>query len=235
MRLYYKYWTTTYNQEGADVLAPNLPVVVQGEVLDSQSALDAEARVKEALRDGKQALWKLSKALYDFDTSKGWAALGYENLSQWLNDPEIDMTRGTYYRWVNTWRKWVVEKGVKPAQLEQVSASKAALVADDVVAGSVRPSTAIKDVQTLSANQLREKYEKPRRGRPPASESENGATRARRASRSNESEALRAAAQLPWDFIEGAMGEGNLDLRKARLREALGALVEWRATYLLAE
>jgi hypothetical protein len=197
-------------------------------VLDSRGALDAEARVKEALRDGKAALWKLSEALYDFDSSKGWAALGYENLTQWLNDPEIDMTRGTYYRWVNTWRKWVVERGVAPEQLEQISASKAALVADDIVAGHVRPATAIKDVQNLSAAQLREKYEKPRRGRPPAQQTLDADHKA------SPTTALKAAMELPWDFIEGALKTGGrLDLKEARLREALKALVDWKGHFLL--
>lgn len=209
-------------------MAPNVPAIVQGEVLDSRSALDAEARVKEALRDGKAALWRLSEALYDFDSNKGWAALGYENLSRWLADPEIDMTRGTYYRWVNTWRKWVIERGVDPKQLERVSASKAALVADDIVEGHVRPATAIKDVQNLSASELRIKYEKPRRGRPPKADQLDTDTAAGPSS----DEAIRAAQELPWDFIEGIAGDENIDLRKARFKEALRELLAWRANYL---
>ena len=208
-------------------MSPNIPAVVQGEVLDSQGALEAEVRVKEALRDGKAALWKLSEALYDFDSKQGWAALGYENLSRWLADPEIDMTRGTYYRWVNTWRKLVIEKGVKPAQLEQVSASKAALIADDVVSGNVRATTALKDVQNLSASELRVKYEKPRRGRPPKEEESDQPTR-----RMPASEAIVAARALRWDFIEGIVGDGDLDLRKARFKEALRELLAWRDQYL---
>ena len=220
-------------------MAPQVPAIVQGEVLDAKAAHDAEDRVKEALRDGKAALWKLSEALYDFDASKGWAALGYENLSQWLADPEIDMTRGTYYRWVNTWRKLAVEKGMKREQLEQVSASKAALIADDVVEGHVRPATALKDVQNLTAAQLRVKYEKPARGRPPAParsadrvRKDLALTEADRRSQSARS-AMMAARDLPWDFVEGVVaGDGNLDLRKARFKEALRELLAWRDQYL---
>ena len=198
--------------------------VVTGEVVDVAPALDIEARVKEALAEGKSALWKLSEALYEFDQQQGWEKLGYENLTRWLADPEIDMTRGTYYRLVRTWQKLAVEKGIERPQLEQVNMSKAALVADEIAAGTVRPATALKDVQQLSASELRLKYDKPKRGRPAKTEQRET---------HSASTALRAAADLPWDWVEQAVsGKAPIALREARLKEALGQFLAWRETYM---
>lgn len=211
-----------------DEAGANLPVVaaevVQGEVVTQGSAVEVEARVKEALAEGKSALWKLSEALYEFDQQQGWATLGYENLSRWLADPEIDMTRGTYYRLVRTWQKLAVEKGIERPQLEQVNMSKAALVADEVAEGKVRPATALKDVAQLSASELRAKYDKPKRGRPAKTEVRET---------HSPSTALKAAADLPWEWMEEALsGRAPLNLRQARLKEALQAFLTWRAEFL---
>lgn len=198
-------------------------VAVRGEVVDGSPALAAEQAVREALREGKTALWKLAEALWHFDQAEGWRVVGKGSLSQWLEDPSIDMTRGTYYRLVRTWQKLAIEKGLKREQLDGVDMSKAALVADNIIDGEVRPSTALRDVRTLPASKLREKYGKAPRGRP-AKGQETGHAPVT---------ALRAARDLPWDWIEQAVrGHAPLQLREARLREALGALLAWRDEFL---
>jgi len=198
--------------------------VVQGEVVDASPALEVEARIKEALAEGKSALWKASEAMWEFEQIQGWASLGYTSLNKWLEDPEIDMTRGTYYRLVRTWQKLAIEKGIERPQLEQVSMSKAALVADEVASGKVRPATALKDVQQLTAEQLREKYDKPKRGRPAKTEQRD---------QHSPGTAMRAAAELPWDFVEQALhGRAPLQLREARLKEALQQFLNWRDTFV---
>jgi hypothetical protein len=212
---------TTSSAEGRTLVKAD---AVRGEVVDTQPALIAEAQVKEALREGKSALWKLAEALYHFNDQNGWAVLGYESLSRWLEDPEIDMTRGTYYRLVGTWQKLAIEKGVKLAQLEGVDMSKAALVADEIASGGVRTSTALKDVEQMPASKLREKYGKARRGRPPKSAP---------AERHAPATALKRAAELPWEWIEQAVsGRAPIQLREARLKEALGVLLAWKVEFL---
>lgn len=206
----------------ANLPAPARMETVRGEVVDVEPIRATEQQVKDALREGKTALWKLAEALWHFDQQKGWAALGKEHLTEWLKDPEIDMTRGTYYRLVGTWQKLAIDRGLERKQLEAVDMSKAALVADEIATGHRRPATVLKDVQELPASKLREKYGKPRRGRPTKME-QTGHTPAA---------ALKAASELPWDFFEGAIGRGNLNLREARLREAIQVLLDWRSEYL---
>jgi hypothetical protein len=213
---------TLTGSDGAQALE-----TVEGEVVapNQEAARAIETQIKDALREGKAALWKLSEALYHFNEQEGWRALGYENLSQWLLDPEIDMTRGTYYRQVRTWQKLAIDRRVDRAKLEAVNMSKAALVADAIEAGTVRPAIALRDVGRLSASALREKYGKPRRGRPPKGQ-ETG---------HSASVALREAARLPWEFVEEALsGRAPLALREARLREALKDFLAWRDEYLPA-
>lgn len=202
--------------------------VVTGQVLDTDAARVAESQVKEAKREGENALWKLAEALWTFDQLNGWAALGYESLNKWLEDPAIDMTRGTYYRGVGTWQTWAIDKQVEPKQLEAVSMSKAALVADEVASGRHRAATILRDVQSMPASALREKYGKPKRGRP--SGKADSAPR-----QSAPSQALKALRELHWDWLEAGIaqrGRGSRELRQARMTEAVRELLEWRDAYL---
>lgn len=215
---------TTRRKRGTGPKA--LPAVVEsvsGEVVDQSPAQETEARVKEALREGKSALWKLAEALYDFDQQQGWESLGYENVTRWLEDPEIDMTRGTYYRLVGTWEKLHVGRGIERARLERVNMSKAALVADEIAQGSVPPDAALKDVQEMSAQQLREKYEKPKRGRP---------ARGQEPRQHSQATALRAASELPWDLLAQAAKGRSAELNQARLKEAIPLFLAWRDEFL---
>lgn len=218
--------TATRRRGRGQATGETLPAVietVQGEIVDQSPAAETEARVKEALREGKSALWKLAEACYQFDQQSGWRALGYDSLTGWLADPEIDMTRGTYYRLVKTWQQLAVDQGLEPAQLEAVSMSKAAIVVEDIASGDVQVDAALKDAANLTASQLREKYEKPRRGRPPKAEP---------VEHHSPSTALKAAAELPWDLLDQAVRGRSTDLKLARLKEAIPLFLAWRAEFL---
>lgn len=124
----------------------------------AEVAFAIEGRIKDAQRRGRQALWDLAEALYEFDQEHGWMALGHETLSDWLADPEVTMTMGTYRRYVRTWRKLVVEKQIEPTRLRQLEQSKVAIVVDKVAANEVLVDDALADVEALGAKDLREKY-----------------------------------------------------------------------------
>ena len=201
--------------------------VVQGEVVDQVPALSAEQRIREALQEGQAALWKLCEAAYDFDQARGWAALGYPSINAWLESLDAGFSRGSFYRYVNTWQKLVIDQGVKPKQLEAVPMSKAAIVADKIAAGEVRPATALKDAANMPASKLREKYDMPRRGRPPKEQA------AQPDHKHSPQTAMKAAAELPWEWVEQAVsGRTPIALREARLKEALAELLAWKVEYL---
>jgi hypothetical protein len=132
------------------------------EAAESQEAAEVafaiEGRIKKAMADGRKALWELAEALYEFDEEHGWMALGHETLSDWLADPEVTMTMGTYRRYVRTWRKLVIEKQIEPDRIRRLEQSKVAIVVDKIASNEVLVDDALADVDSLGARDLREKY-----------------------------------------------------------------------------
>lgn len=125
---------------------------------EARVAFDIERRIKAAISDGRDALWRLAEALYEFDEAHGWLKLGHENLNQWLADADVTISRGTYYRYVRTWRKLVVEKQIEPERIRLLDQSKVAIVADKIASDEVLVDDALNDVESLGAQDLREKY-----------------------------------------------------------------------------
>jgi hypothetical protein len=124
----------------------------------ADEAFAIERQVKAAMRKGREALWELAEALYDFDEARGWRNLGYEHLTDWLADTEIGIPRATYYRCVRTWRKLVVERQVDAARLRLLDQSKVAEVVDKIAAAEVTVDEALDDVEAMGWRDLRERY-----------------------------------------------------------------------------
>jgi hypothetical protein len=121
---------------------------------------DLEQNVKAALQKGRQALWETAEALHKFDAENAWGPLGYENLSQWLADPEISMTSGTFYRLVSVHRKLIVQRKMQPEKVRGLELSKVAIVLPSIEKGKALLSEALGDVEKLGAKDLRDKYVK---------------------------------------------------------------------------
>lgn len=126
--------------------------------VEAAEAFAIEKCVKTAMRKGRLALWELAEALYEFDECHGWIKLGNESLAEWLADPEVSMSMGTYRRMVRTWRKLVVEKRIDPVRLRQLDQSKVAVVVDKVAKNEVLVDEALADVESMGARDLREHY-----------------------------------------------------------------------------
>jgi len=125
---------------------------------EAQIAFQIEQQVKRAIRKGREALWELAEALYEFDEARGWQALGHEHLNEWLADNEIGIPRATYYRYVRTWRKLVVERQIDAARLRQLDQSKVAEVVDKIAAAEVTVDEALDDVEAMGWRDLHERY-----------------------------------------------------------------------------
>ena len=133
-------------------------VPAQDEASAAQLAWGVQARIKHAMADGRDALWRLAEALYEFEEMRGWTALGYDNKEQWLADADITLSKGTYHRYVRTWRKLVVERQIDAERLRQLDQSKVAIVTDAIVKNESLVDEALSDVEALPARDLREKY-----------------------------------------------------------------------------
>jgi hypothetical protein len=69
-----------------------------------------DQRIREALAAGRRSIWEAARALAEFDAENGWTALGYDTLAEWLADPEISMSRATYYRMVRVATSWIAAR-----------------------------------------------------------------------------------------------------------------------------
>jgi hypothetical protein len=138
----------------------------QNAVAESEEAYAVETQVKAAMADGREALWRLAEALHAFDEMRGWLKLGHDNLSQWLADSDVTLTRATYYRLVRTWRKLVVERHIDADRVRGLDQSKVAIVVDQITEGKATVDDAFADVEALGASDLREKYYGPKPEKP---------------------------------------------------------------------
>jgi hypothetical protein len=125
-----------------------------------------EQAVKQALAQGRHALWQLAEALYHFNEDRGWLVLGHDNLSDWLSDPEIGMPRSTYHRLVRVWGDFVVARDIETTSLTQLDPSKVDLVLPALKAGTATTKKAINDVESLGWRDLRERYAPPKESVP---------------------------------------------------------------------
>jgi hypothetical protein len=146
-------------------MATTHPVAPGARELTAEEA-DARAKamfalvedIKAGLRAGREAMWVVAKGLHEFDEQSGWTALGYEKLGEWLADPDIGMTRSTFYRLVQVYRELVVRRQVSTEHLATLDVSKVQIVLPSVKSGTASLDDALDDVQALGAKDLREKY-----------------------------------------------------------------------------
>jgi hypothetical protein len=124
----------------------------------AQRCFEIDAQIKTGLRAGREAMWEVARGLHEFDEENGWTALGIESLGEWLADPEVGMTRATYFRMVKCHRFLIEQKKLPPARVAELELSKVEIVLPKLRAGSVKMDDALADVQHLGARDLREKY-----------------------------------------------------------------------------
>lgn len=114
-------------------------------------AFELELGVKEAIAEGRAAYWRLAERLYQFHEQRGWELLGYDTISEWLAQPEIELSKTAFYRAVNLWHTLVVMKQLPPAKLQHVEPSKAREIAPAIARGDVDPDEAIEVISGPNA------------------------------------------------------------------------------------
>ena len=130
------------------------------------SPAELDRCVKASIRKGREALWELAEALYEFNEATGYLALGYDTLAEWLADPEVGITKSTYYNAVARWREVVVRRQVDSRRLECLDPSKVDEVLPAVKAGRVPIEEALDHVETMPARDLRTAYRSSKRSTP---------------------------------------------------------------------
>lgn len=139
------------------MMSPPRPLT-DAEAVDRADAMFAlDNKIRSALAAGRSAMWDVAGGLAEFDEQNGWTALGYDTLGEWLADPEIGMSRTTFYRLVGVYRDLKRLK-VSAKELPTLEPSKVELVLSRVKRHEVKLEDALEDARELGKRDLRIKY-----------------------------------------------------------------------------
>ncbi|CAB4197833.1 hypothetical protein UFOVP1313_34 [uncultured Caudovirales phage] len=140
------------------------PVVAARNLSPQEAELRAEEcykldqEIKAGLRTGRESMWDVARALYEFDSMNAWTGLGYDSLTHWLADPELGMSRAHYYKLVGVYHELAVLRQVDVSRLKQIEPVKLQIVLPSVKSGKVQLEDALDDAQALGRRDLRDRY-----------------------------------------------------------------------------
>jgi hypothetical protein len=121
-------------------------------------AFACEREIKANIATIHADTWTLAEHVYEFHELRGWTLVGYETLEKFLAQPEVGMSRTSFFRLFQTWRDLVEVRKVAPERLSEIEPSKVYEVRPAIMSGKVSPDDALDDAQALGFRDLREKY-----------------------------------------------------------------------------
>lgn len=130
----------------------------------SSSADEAHAvakKIEHSLHVMRREWAELAAHLYEFTSIRGWEALGYETLREFLAQPEIDIGERYVYQLVEAHRTLVVEGKVTTEQLSGVEVTKVRAIIPAVRRGEVEAEEALADAQVMTRSDLEHRYRNP--------------------------------------------------------------------------
>jgi hypothetical protein len=122
------------------------------------AAFQAERKIKQAALRAHESWWELASALYEFHEAGYWRALGYDSLDEFLAQPDMSLSRSTFFQMTKTWRDLVVVKKLPASTLAEIEPSKVQEVTPAIMRGDVSPEDALDDAKGLSYRDVRRKY-----------------------------------------------------------------------------
>jgi hypothetical protein len=123
----------------------------------AERAHELEREIVAGCRVIRSAWVALAAFLHEFHADAMWEALGHATFNEWLGDPDVSLGRRHAYALIDAHRVLVLDKGVKPAALNELEATKVAEVLPAIKQG-LDVEEALADVRVLSRSDLREKY-----------------------------------------------------------------------------
>lgn len=121
-------------------------------------AFELEREIKTKVVGGREAWWQLAEVLYRFHEKSDPKYLGYEDVDEFLAQPEIGLSRRSYFRAVQLWSELIVVKQLPAAEVTEIEPSKAREVMPAIMRGDVKVEDALDDARALSKRDVIEKY-----------------------------------------------------------------------------
>ena len=124
----------------------------------AKEAFECERKIKIAVQAVHGGWWLLAEQAYAFHEAGYWQILGYDSLDEFLAQPDIGMSRSSFFHMTKTWRDLVVVKQLPPADLKELEPSKVREVVPAIMRGEVEPADALDDAKQLSYRDIKTKY-----------------------------------------------------------------------------
>ena len=124
----------------------------------SKAAFRLEVGIKKSFARIHESWWTLSRQLYEFHEGGYWSVLGYDTLEEFLAQPDLGMSRRSFFQMTKLWRDLVVTRQIEPDTLADIEPSKVALVTPALMKGDVSVEDALGDARDLGWRDVREKY-----------------------------------------------------------------------------
>ena len=121
-------------------------------------AFELERRIKANMVSAHSAWWALAESLYEFHDLRGWRAVGYETVAEFLAQPEIGMAERTFFNAVRMWRDYHVVRQLPKEALAEAAPSKMREALPAVMAGDASPEQVLEDAKSLSYRDVIERY-----------------------------------------------------------------------------
>ena len=116
-----------------------------------------DRQVRQAVRDVRRAWWTLAQALVEFREAHAWSTLGYSTLTDYLQDPAVDVRESTFYALTRAYEQFA-GRGVDSRRLESLDWTKVHEVVPALASARVTVDRALDDAGSLSLRELRVKY-----------------------------------------------------------------------------
>jgi hypothetical protein len=115
-------------------------------------------QIREACALSDSVWLTIAEALAEFIDRELWRELSYTSLSEFLADPDVEMSRSQAFRFARLWRGYVEELGVPPKRLVGLSPSKLDIALTAVKGGKCGVEEALADAKALTRRDLLGKY-----------------------------------------------------------------------------
>lgn len=121
-------------------------------------AFALETAIKELLTQGRHVYWQVAERLYEFHEGGLWVALGYATLADFLAQPDLGMSRTTFFQMTRLWRDLVVVRQVPAETIGALEPTKVREVLPAIRRGDVGVDKALDDAASLGYLDLRATY-----------------------------------------------------------------------------
>jgi len=143
---------------GAIVPDPSIEVLPPDESPEAVAGREAwtvDQRIKQIKKATESLYVELAHSLYEFHEGEMWATLGYESMTEYFSDPDVQLDPRWAYNLIAIYRQLVVERGVDENRLKDLEVSKVTEALPAIRRGQVSVDEAFADIKALSKRDLK--------------------------------------------------------------------------------